>query len=59
LPSRRLCRRQPAAEAAAPQHGGGGFALLLLDYRQALEGLIVALRQGAAELAAGAAMAPR
>ena len=49
---------EPAAEAAAPQHGGGGFALLLLDYRQGLERLTVALREGTAELALGAAMAP-
>jgi hypothetical protein len=28
-----------AAPAAQPQHGGGGFALLLLDYRLALERL--------------------
>jgi hypothetical protein len=47
---------EPAA--AAPQHGGGGFALLLLDYRQDLERLTGALRQGTAELAEGAAMAP-
>ena len=48
----------PAAAEPAAQHGGGGFALLLLAYRQDLERLIEALRAGAAELAAGAAMAP-
>jgi small-conductance mechanosensitive channel len=53
----------PAANAAAeahapPQHGGGGFALLLLDYRLALERLTEDLRERAAELAAGADMVP-
>jgi hypothetical protein len=47
-----------AAPAAAPQHGGGGFALLLLDYRVALERLTEDLREGTAELAHGADMAP-
>jgi small-conductance mechanosensitive channel len=48
----------PAAPVAAPQHGGGGFALLLLDYRVALERLTEELREGTAELAHGADMAP-
>ena len=47
-----------AVPAAAPQHGGGGFALLLLDYRVALERLTEDLREGTAELAHGADMAP-
>lgn len=47
-----------AAPAAAPQHGGGGFALLLLDYRVALERLTEDLREGTAQLAHGADMAP-
>ena len=46
------------APAAQPQHGGGGFALLLLDYRVALERVIEDLRGRTAELAAGAEMAP-
>jgi small-conductance mechanosensitive channel len=44
--------------AAAPQHGGGGFALLLLDYRMALERLTENLRERAAELAAGIDVVP-
>ena len=51
------CADQPGA-AAAPQHGGGGFALLLLDYRMALERLTEDLRERAAELTAGADMVP-
>ena len=51
-------RSPAAAPAAAPQHGGGGFALLLLDYRVALERLTEDLREGTAELAHGADMAP-
>jgi hypothetical protein len=51
--------RSPAeVPAAAGQHGGGGFALLLLDYRVALERLTEDLREGTAELAHGADMAP-
>ncbi|HJU76796.1 MAG TPA: hypothetical protein VJ597_02570, partial [Sphingomicrobium sp.] len=47
-----------AAPAAVPQHGGGGFALLLLDYRVALERLTEDLREGTAELAHGVDMTP-
>ena len=47
------------APAAPPErHGGGGFALLLLDYRQELERLTMDLRVRAAELRGGAGMAP-
>ncbi len=48
----------PTAPAAPPQHGGGGFALLLLDYRVGLERLIEDLRERSAELMDGAHMAP-
>ncbi len=51
-------RAAEPAIAAPPQHGGGGFALLLLDYRMALERLTEDLRERTAELAAGAEMAP-
>jgi hypothetical protein len=47
-----------ATPAAAPQHGGGGFALLLLDYRVALERLTEELGERTTELAQGADMAP-
>jgi small-conductance mechanosensitive channel len=49
-----------SAATAAPQerHGGGGFALVLLGYRQALEHLTLDLRARASELADGAGMAP-
>ena len=57
-PAPAVATAEPAAEAAAPQHGGGGFALLLLDYRMALERLTQDLRARTAELAEGAAMAP-
>jgi hypothetical protein len=51
--------RSPAAVlAAAPQHGGSGFTLLLLDYRIALGYLTEDLREGTAELADGADMVP-
>jgi hypothetical protein len=51
--------RSPAAVlAAAPQHGGSGFTLLLLDYRVALGYLTEDLREGTAELADGADMVP-
>ena len=52
---------QPAAPAVAappPQHGGGGFALVLLHYRLALEDFAEALRDRSAELMAGAHMFP-
>jgi hypothetical protein len=49
----------PAVAPPAPaRHGGGGFALVLLGYRQALEQLTLDLRGRAAELADGAEMAP-
>ncbi len=48
----------PETPAPPPQHGGGGFALLLLDYRVELERLIEDLRARSAELTDGAHMAP-
>jgi hypothetical protein len=49
--------RPPVAPPAPARHGGG-FALVLLGYRQALEQLTLDLRGRAAELADGAEMAP-
>ena len=52
----------PPQDAAPPatqsQHGGGGFAPLLLDYRLVLERLTEDLRERTAELAAGVDMVP-
>jgi hypothetical protein len=48
----------PVAPPAPVRHGGGGFALVLLGYRQALEQLTLDLRGRAAELAGGAEIAP-
>jgi moderate conductance mechanosensitive channel len=42
----------------AETHGGGGFALLLLGYRQGLESLASALPAYGAQLAEGARLAP-
>jgi moderate conductance mechanosensitive channel len=53
-----VARADQPTTAAAPQHGGGGFALLLLDYRMALERLTEDLRERTAELAAGVDMVP-
>jgi moderate conductance mechanosensitive channel len=47
-----------AAHAVQPQHGGGGFALILLHYRMALEQLTEAVRSQSAELMAGAHLLP-
>ena len=49
---------QDAAPSVQPQHGGGGFALLLLDYRLALEGLTEQFRARGAELMDGAQLFP-
>jgi hypothetical protein len=47
-----------AAVSAQPQHGGGGFALVLLHYRLALERLTEELRARSAELIDGAHLFP-
>jgi hypothetical protein len=49
----------PAVVATSePAHGGGGFALLLLKYRLALENLTEQLRERSAELTGGAQLFP-
>ncbi|HYZ26125.1 MAG TPA: mechanosensitive ion channel family protein [Geminicoccaceae bacterium] len=45
-------------EAPAAEHGGGGFALVLLRYRLALENLGTALRERSAELMEGSHLFP-
>jgi hypothetical protein len=46
------------AHSVQPQHGGGGFALVLLHYRLALEQLTDDVREYGAELIAGAHLLP-